>query len=150
MDCPHCSATATIERPDLTAQGYRRHRCSACKRGFNERTDTIFNRLQYPTDVVCLAVLWRLRYKLSLRDLAEMFLDRGLEFCHDAVHEWKSKLTDVLAEGLRAKRRSKAGVSWYVNETYSAPRPGWSGVHMPGTLGERRKSECLVPCCGGT
>ena len=92
MDCPHCSAAATTERPGLTAQGYRRYRCSACKRGFNERTGTIFNRLQYPTDVVCLVVLWRLRYKLSLCDLAEMFLDRGLEFSHDAVHEWEGKL----------------------------------------------------------
>ena len=63
MECPHCGTTATAERPGLTAQGYRRYRCSARKRGFNERTGTIFNRLQYPTDVVCLVVLWRLRYK---------------------------------------------------------------------------------------
>jgi transposase-like protein len=35
-------------------------------------------------DVVCLVVLWRLRYKLSLRDLAEMFLQRGLIFPHEA------------------------------------------------------------------
>ena len=33
--------------------------------------------LEYPTDIVRLVVLWRLRYKLSLRDLAEMFLERG-------------------------------------------------------------------------
>ena len=32
---------------------------------FNERTGTCFNHLQYPTDVVCLVVLWRVRYKLS-------------------------------------------------------------------------------------
>ena len=63
MDCPHYGSTTTTERPGLTAQGYRRYRCSTCKRGFNERTGTIFNRLQYPTDMVCLVVLWRLRYK---------------------------------------------------------------------------------------
>ena len=38
-------------------------------------------------------------------------MDRGLEFCHEAVHEWEGKLADVLAEGLRAKCRGKAGVS---------------------------------------
>ena len=48
-----------------------------CKRTFNERTGTPFNFLDYPTDIVLLVVLWRLRYKLSLRDLAEMFLERG-------------------------------------------------------------------------
>jgi transposase-like protein len=34
-------------------------------------------RTQYPSDVIALVVLWRLRYKLSLRDLPEMFLIRG-------------------------------------------------------------------------
>jgi hypothetical protein len=57
--------------------GYRRFRCHTCKREFNERTGTRFNHLQYPTDVVCLVALWRVRYKLSLRDLPEMFLERA-------------------------------------------------------------------------
>ncbi|MEM9443126.1 MAG: IS6 family transposase [Pseudomonadota bacterium] len=125
MDCPHCGGTGTTERVGLTAQVYRRYRCPACKRGFNERTGSLFNHLQYPTDVVCLVVLWRLRYKLGLRDLAEMFLDRGIEFSHQTVHEWESKLADVLAEGLRAKRRGKAWVSWYVDETYLKVKGRW-------------------------
>jgi len=29
-------------------------------------------------------VLWRLRYKLSLRDLAELFLTRGFVFTYEA------------------------------------------------------------------
>jgi transposase-like protein len=40
--------------------------------------------VEFPTDIV-LAVLWRLRYKLSLRDVAEMFLERGFAFTHEAV-----------------------------------------------------------------
>jgi putative transposase len=92
MSCPHCQSTATVERPDRTELGYRRFRCRTCKRGFNERTGTPYNRLQYSTDVVCLVVLWRFRYKLSLRDLAEMFLQRGLSFTHEAVRDWESKL----------------------------------------------------------
>ena len=74
MRCPHCASLATIERSDRTALGYRRFSCRDCQRAFNERTGTVFNRQQYPTDVVCLVILWRFRYKLSLRDLAEMFL----------------------------------------------------------------------------
>jgi hypothetical protein len=60
----------TTERRKRTALGYRRFRCRACKREFNERTGTSFNHLQYPTDVVCLVVLWRVRYKLSLQDIS--------------------------------------------------------------------------------
>jgi putative transposase len=77
MGCPHCESADTTERRERTARGYRRFRCQTCKREFNEGTGTRFNHLQYPTDVVCLVVLWRVRYKLSLRDLAEMFLERG-------------------------------------------------------------------------
>ncbi len=49
------------------------------------RTGTPFNHLLFPTDIVLLVVLWRLRYKLSLRDLAEMFLVRGFEFTKEAL-----------------------------------------------------------------
>jgi putative transposase len=42
-------------------------------------TSTPFNYLEVPTDVVFLVVLWRLRYKLSLRDVAEMFA--GTRLC---------------------------------------------------------------------
>jgi putative transposase len=59
MDCPHCDSSATTERPDSTTRGYRRFRCRTCGRGFNERTGSVFNRVQYPPDVVCLVVLWR-------------------------------------------------------------------------------------------
>lgn len=101
MRCPHCSSTATTGRPDRTAHGYRRFRCRECGRGFNERAGSALTRLQLPTDVVFLIVLWRLRRKLSLRDLAEILLLRGLLFSHEAVREWEAKLAlDIpVAEG---------------------------------------------------
>ncbi len=37
-------------------------------------------------------VVWRLRYKLSLRDLAEMFLTRGFALTHEAVRDWERGL----------------------------------------------------------
>lgn len=85
---------------------------------FNERTNTALNRAQYPSDAIALVVLWRLRYKLSLRDLPEMFLVRGMVFCHETVRAWEAKLTPALAEELRRRRRGKVGRSWYVDETY--------------------------------
>ena len=78
MRCFGCGSAAVTERPERTAQGYRRFRCRECGKQFNERRAGLLNRTQYPSDVVALVVLWRLRYKLSLRDLAEMFLVRGI------------------------------------------------------------------------
>ena len=74
MDCVCCGSAAVTERPERTAQGYRRFRCRDCGKQFNERTGGLLNRTQYPSDVIALVVLWRLRYRLTLRDLAEMFL----------------------------------------------------------------------------
>jgi transposase-like protein len=116
MRCIGCGSAAVTERPERTAQGYRRLRCRACGKQFNERTDGPLNRTQYPSDVIALVVLWRLRYKLSLRDLPEMFLVRGMVFSHEAVREWEAKLTPVLAEGLRRRRTGRVGRSWYVDE----------------------------------
>ena len=83
MECVCCGSVAVTERRDQTAQGYRRFRCRDCGRQFNQRSAGGLNRTQYPSDVIALVVLWRLRYRLTLRDLAEMFLHRGIVFSHD-------------------------------------------------------------------
>jgi putative transposase len=76
MRCPECRSTSVKERPRRTAQGYLRFRCPDCGKQFNERSTGLLNRAQYPSDcdVIALVVFWRFRYKLSLRDLAELFL----------------------------------------------------------------------------
>ncbi len=118
MACPHCQSTATAQRSKKTQLGYRTFCCHACKRTFNERTGTPYNHLEFPTDIVLLVVLWRLRYKLSLRDLAEMFLERGFEFTHEAVRTWEARFAPLLIEQLRAKRQGQVGRSWHTDETY--------------------------------
>ena len=125
MNCPHCDSTTTKEQAQKTTLDYRMFHCSACKRLFNERTGTPFNFLEYPTDVVLLVVLWRLRYKLSLRDLAEMFLERGLVFSYETVRAWEARFAPLIAEQLRVKRRGQAGRSWYMDETYIKVHGKW-------------------------
>ena len=54
MRCPKCRSTAVKERPERTAQGYRRFRCLDCTKQFNERSSGLLNRTQYPSDVIAL------------------------------------------------------------------------------------------------
>jgi transposase-like protein len=92
----------------------------------------LLNRAQYPSDVVALVVLWRLRYRLTLRDLSEMFLLRGLAFSHEAVREWEAKLAPVLAGELRRRRHGKGnarGRHWHVDETYLKVRGRWAYLY---------------------
>src|SRR5216684_604864 len=125
MNCPHCASPRTKEQRKITALGYRTFRCSDCRPTFHERTGTPFNYLEYPTDIVLLVVLWRLRYKLSLRDLVEMFLERSFEFTYEAVRDWEERFAPLIADQLRIKRRGQAGRSWYVDETYVNVKGKW-------------------------
>src|ERR671939_1860215 len=125
MDCVACGSAAVTERPERTARGYRRFRCRGCGKQYNERSGTVLNHAQYPSDVIALVVLWRLRYRLTLRDLSEMFLLRGIVFSHEAVRDWEAKLTPALAETLRRRRRGKVGRSWCVDETYLKVQGRW-------------------------
>ena len=125
MPCPYCAAPTTTELPRTTTLGYRMFRCSACRRTCNERTGTPFNHLQVPTDIAQLVVLWRLRYKLSLRNVAEMFLTRGFTFTHETVRAWEERFAPLLTAQLKAKRRGKAGRKWHVDETYIKVEGRW-------------------------
>ena len=119
MDCVASGSREVTERPERTAQGYRRFRCRTCSKQFNERSGTALNHAQYPSDVIALVVLWRLRYRLTLRDLAEMFLVRGIVFSYEAVREWEAKLAPLLADELRQRRHGKGGARghrWHVDE----------------------------------
>lgn len=125
MNCPYCSVSATKKRTKKTEMGYATFYCTACRRAFNERTGTPFNYLEVPTDIVLLVVLWRLRYKLSLRDIAEMFLTRGFVFTHETVRDWEARFAPLVADHLRTKRHGQAGRSWYVDETYLKVHGKW-------------------------
>ena len=102
MTCPHCRSSATARRRHRTELGYRRFSCHSCGRRFNERTGTGFNELQYPTDIVLLAVLWRLRYKLGYRDVAELLLQRGYQVTHETIRGWEARFAPLLGERLAA------------------------------------------------
>ncbi|GHP00171.1 IS6 family transposase [Reticulibacter mediterranei] len=95
--------------------------------------------------MVFLVVLWRLRYKLSLRDIAEMFLERGFVFTHETVRDWEARFAPLMADQLRTKRRGQAGRSWYVDETYIRVHGKWCYLYRAidhnGNLVDSRLSE---------
>ena len=145
MNCPYGAVSTTRKRAKKTELGYTTYFCPKCQRTFHERTGTPFNYLETPTDVVFLVVLWRLRYKLSLRDVAEMFLERGFVFTHETVGEWEARFAPLIADQLRTKWLGKAGKSWYVDETSIKVQGKWCylyrAIDRDGNLVDSRLSE---------
>ncbi len=129
MACPHCLSTSIAKRKHRTSLGYQTFSCRVCRHRFNERTGTPFNDLQFPTDVVLLSVLWRLRYKLGFRDVAELLGQRGYEVSHETIRVWEFRFAPMVSELLRTKRRGQAGRSWYIDETYVRVSGRWSYLY---------------------
>lgn len=96
MNCPRCQSANTRAYQKKTGSGYRIFRCPGCRTMINERTGTPFNDVQCPADIVMLVVLWRLRYKLSVRDVVEMFMVRGYSFRHETVRDWAARFASLL------------------------------------------------------
>jgi hypothetical protein len=106
------------------AYGPRGPRCRECGRQFNERTAGALNRTQYPSDGIALVVPWRLRYRLTLRDLSEMFLARGLvSVARRCVSGRRSPLpipSDELRQR-RGRRRPSATCHWSQDSAETSP-----------------------------
>ena len=55
-----------------------------------------------------------------------LHLIRGVAFSYEAVREWEAKLTPILSDELRQRRRRcRLAPSWYVDETYIKVRGRW-------------------------
>ncbi len=125
----------------------------------NERSAGVLNRTQYPSDAIALVALWRLRYRLTLRDLAEMFLHRGIVFRHDRAAEqidgrdWEAKFTPVLAEITRSKPNLKNRASPEVEAAVVAiaiDQSAWDQARAANELKKRLKAlEAKVARDGG-
>ncbi|OJV91577.1 MAG: IS6 family transposase [Chloroflexi bacterium 54-19] len=137
MICPFCKNTKTHLRKKLTSLGYKTYYCGKCDLTYNERTGTPFNKLSIPTDILFLVLFYRLRYKLSLRDVAEMFIERGFEFTHEAVRDWEERFAHLFSDKLKAKRKFKTDLnkSWRVDETYL--KVGKSQVYLYRAIDKR-------------
>ena len=127
MTCPHCLSTS-VSKSKIKLRislGYRAFCCQDCGRRFNECSGTPFNDLQFPTDIALLAVLWRLRYKLGFRDVADLLLQRGFKVSYETVRIWEFRFAPLVSENFRVKRRGAAGHSWYLDETYIKVSGRW-------------------------
>jgi len=76
-----------------------------------------FYRYRFPSEIILLCVRWYLRYKLTLRDLEEMMLERGIPVSHESIRNWIQKFSYQF-DNLRRRRSKHYTLSWHVDETY--------------------------------
>ena len=118
MNCPYCQSKTTRERRDKTCLGYKQYRCSDCGKQYNERTGTKLNFIEYPTEVVMIAMNYYYRFKGSLDDVVQLMEMRGFHLCHQTIHNWVQTFGVELGLKLRARRKGKNGRKWNADATY--------------------------------
>ncbi len=71
-----------------------------------------------------LFVRWYVVYSLSLSNLEEMMVERGIELDHSTVHRWVIKLVPLFEKTFR-KHKQPVGKSWRMGETYIKVKGQW-------------------------
>ena len=111
-------------------------------------TEASYKGHRYPVEIISHCVWLYYRFALSLRDISEMMLERGVVVSHETVRQWCAKFGQGYANRLR-RRRPRPGDKWHVDEVFI--RSNWSGRGgQPGlALGEHDEGVEEVPAVFG-
>jgi putative transposase len=69
-----------------------------------------------PKSIIGYAIRRYYRFKLSLRDVSEMLLERGVEVSYETIRNWCSVWGPVFAKTIRRKRGSPFKDKWHIDE----------------------------------
>ncbi|WP_189327579.1 IS6 family transposase [Streptomyces flaveus] len=72
---------------------------------------------RYPVEIISHCVWLYHRFPLSLREVEELMLQRGVVVSYETVRRWCAKFGQTYANGLR-RRRPRPGDKWHLDEVF--------------------------------
>src|SRR5690349_10543248 len=88
----------------------------------------LFRGRHFEDHVIVLCVRWYLRYCLTLRDLEELMMERGLSVDHSTIGRWVVRYAPELYKRIRREIRPP-NRSWRVDETYVRVAGVWTYLY---------------------
>ena len=76
-----------------------------------------FSGCHFPQEIIMQALRYYLAYKLSYREIEEIFAERNINFDHSTLNRWVIKYAPQLEARFR-KRKRRVASSWRMDETY--------------------------------
>jgi transposase-like protein len=76
-----------------------------------------FSGKHYPKEIILQSLQYYLAYKLSYREIEEIFAERNTHFDHSTLNRWEIKYSQQLEANFRTRKRNVAD-SWQMDETY--------------------------------
>ena len=74
-----------------------------------------YKRHWFPPEIIAHAVWLYVRFNLSLREVEEMLLERGIDVSYETVRRWTVKFGPEIARALR-RRQGRPGDVWHLDE----------------------------------
>ncbi|MBT2793577.1 IS6 family transposase [Paraburkholderia strydomiana] len=95
-----------------------------------------YHGFRFPAAVISCAVRWYYRFNLSLRDIEELLLERGVSVTYESVRNWCDRFGAQFARRAKAARGAP-GSTWHLDELMlklrSEPYVLWRAVDEHGT-----------------
>lgn len=101
-----------------------------------KKSTSPYHGFRFPSAVISCAVRWYYRFNLSLRDIEELLLERGVVVSYESVRNWCDRFGAMFA--CRAKAvRPRSGATWHLDEVFvklrGEPYVLWRAVDEHGT-----------------
>src|ERR1700750_3097630 len=82
-----------------------------------KNTKSLYHGHRFPAVVISCAVRWYFRFNLSLHDIEELLLERGVVVTYETVRCWCDKFGAGFARCAKSVRR-KPGSTWHLDEMF--------------------------------
>ena len=82
-----------------------------------KKSKTPYYGFRFPAAVVSCAVRWYHRFNLSLRDIEELLLERGVTVSYESMRNWCDRFGAQFAHRAKAAR-GKTGSTWHLDEVF--------------------------------
>jgi putative transposase len=100
-------------------------------------SSSLYKGHRFPVEIISHCVWLYHRFPLSLREVEEMMLARGVLVTYETIHQWSRKFGQAFANGLR-RRRARPGDKWHLDEVFikigGKTHYLWRAVDQDGTV----------------
>lgn len=95
-------------------------------------------------EIIKLAVMYYIRYPLSLRQVEDILHERSIDICHETIRYWWNKFGPLFAKDMKKKKlHSDSNWRWHIDEVFvkinGETHYLWRAVDQEGTV-----LECCV------
>ncbi len=101
-----------------------------------------YKGFRFPVEIISHCVWLYYRFPLSLREVEEMMLARGVTVSHETIRQWTGKFGQADANGLR-RRRPRPGDKWHLDEALIEVPEQPGGELSPTNPAARTREETL-------